>query len=719
MAAAAHANRAFARLARLVGVDPVLARTELLELMKIGLPISCMYILWMLLAVTTQIVVGHEGAASLASAALGSMYANAFGNSVCLGCASAMDTLLSQSIGAGNYTRVGHIMQRGALILLSLAVPVAFVWWNAAFVLRLLGQSDEVVVLTTQYIRLLIIGLPGSMLYECCRKVLQNLGIMAPLLAINLVALVVNAALCAFLVYGTSLGFLGAPIALSITHWGNVLLGVIYLRWHRPIHAYTLRILRRIPGSSRLTMRLEKALAGAPAGHDGKSASVDHVDLQQPTDACKPTECASVGQPSSAECAEGSDDGERLILADSLALGMQWQVNAIDMNVVSAVNAHPPHALPHHDGAEVSVVAEGAGTAFTRPAAHTETSAITATAEANASSSPPAEVISDADPAHVVELSDAVGDNSDGGKATCPSRIDTVGWIIPIKSEAIGPSGHGTEQQGNATVGSGSSGAEHAGEGKGTGPASMGIDDLIDVSLSDGFSVKAAFTGWGEFLRLGSASACMLVVEWGSYEASSIIAGLCSTVILAAHTVVATTASLSFMPVLGVGIAAGMRVGRAMGRGPEGVAAAKLTRRVLIIAAILYATLNACFILAVRAFWAHLFTDDTAVVSLVSSWLWILAIYTMADSLQCVFSGVLRGVGRPSIAATANVGAYIVVALPVGYVLAIKAGLGLPGIWMAFVMGVTLASIFLSAALGKLDWKKESIKAHTRATAGN
>lgn len=238
---------------------------------------------------------------------------------------------------------------------------------------------------------------------------------------------------------------------------------------------------------------------------------------------------------------------------------------------------------------------------------------------------------------------------------------------------------------------------------------------MIDATWT-GFTREEALAGWREFILLGIPSATMLLVEWGSFEAAAVISGLLGTTSLAAHTVIATTAGMSFMPCLGLSVAASIRIGQKMGERLPGDA--RLAYHTVMVAVVGYAAVNAAFIAAVRTVWGTLFTDDTAVLALLARWIPLLTVYTMFDALQCACSGVLRGVGRPALAAGANVAAYIVIGLPLSYALAIPGGVGLGGVWLGFVMAVAAAWVFLAAALKILNWDREAQKAHARAAQG-
>lgn len=67
-----------------------------------------------------------------------------------------------------------------------------------------------------------------------------------------------------------------------------------------------------------------------------------------------------------------------------------------------------------------------------------------------------------------------------------------------------------------------------------------------------------------------------------------------------------------------------------------------------------------------------------------------------------VAAGVLRGMGRPDGAALVNLLGYYVAALPLAYVLTFTQGRGLPGIWVALAIGLTLVALALVAWVARV-----------------
>jgi MATE family multidrug resistance protein len=69
-----------------------------------------------------------------------------------------------------------------------------------------------------------------------------------------------------------------------------------------------------------------------------------------------------------------------------------------------------------------------------------------------------------------------------------------------------------------------------------------------------------------EFLRLAAPTAFMMAVEFGTLQGLALIAGALSPATLAAHTALIATAFMLAMFPLAIGVAAGVRVGHAIGK---------------------------------------------------------------------------------------------------------------------------------------------------------
>jgi len=172
-----------------------------------------------------------------------------------------------------------------------------------------------------------------------------------------------------------------------------------------------------------------------------------------------------------------------------------------------------------------------------------------------------------------------------------------------------------------------------------------------------------------------------------------VLIGQIGVTALAGHQVAINLASLSFMVPLGISGAAATRVGNAIGRGDLSGA-----RRAAAASLILGAGTMSCFAvlfatLAVPL--GHLYTQDRAVIAMVAALLPIAAVFQVFDGIQVVSAGVLRGSADTTFPAVMALIGYWALALPVGWVLAFRAGFGARGLWWGFVVGLMAVAILL------------------------
>ena len=68
----------------------------------------------------------------------------------------------------------------------------------------------------------------------------------------------------------------------------------------------------------------------------------------------------------------------------------------------------------------------------------------------------------------------------------------------------------------------------------------------------------------------------------------------------------------------------------------------------------------------------------------------------ISDSLQAISAGLLRGVKDVKVPTVIVAIAYWVIGIPVGYYLAFHGGMKASGIWIGFILGLTVSAILLT-----------------------
>lgn len=203
-----------------------------------------------------------------------------------------------------------------------------------------------------------------------------------------------------------------------------------------------------------------------------------------------------------------------------------------------------------------------------------------------------------------------------------------------------------------------------------------------------------------EMLTLGLPASGMLLFETTAFGFSCVMIGWLGATPLAAHQIAITCASLAFMVPLGLSMATGMRVSRAVGAG-------ELARRrpivfgALGVGTALMAVFGAIFWLG-GGMVASWFVSDAAVIALAAQLLAVAALFQLADGVQVIGASCLRAIGDTKLPTLITFCAYWVVALPLGYALGIRGTLGGVGVWIGIAFGLGLAAVLLTWRFARL-----------------
>jgi len=197
-----------------------------------------------------------------------------------------------------------------------------------------------------------------------------------------------------------------------------------------------------------------------------------------------------------------------------------------------------------------------------------------------------------------------------------------------------------------------------------------------------------------DLLKLGWPVAGQHFCEVSAFTFAAIMMGWISADAIAAHQIAITCAAMTFMFVLGLGVAACIRVGHAYGAGQFG-----RMRRIGLgavgLAAGLMAGFGVLFLVAGRPI-AGLFITSPAVVDLTAQLLMVAAIFQIADGVQVTSISALRGLADVRVPALIAVLAYWVLAVPLGAVLAFRTHWGAVGIWVGLAGGLGVAAVGLT-----------------------
>ena len=196
-------------------------------------------------------------------------------------------------------------------------------------------------------------------------------------------------------------------------------------------------------------------------------------------------------------------------------------------------------------------------------------------------------------------------------------------------------------------------------------------------------------------LRLGLPVGFQQQLEAAAFGVIGLLMGSFGTVQVAAHQVAINLASLTFMVPLAVGAAAAVTVGHAVGAG-DMPAARRAAAAALLCGAGIMCVSAATFLLA-PALLARAYTTDAAVIALAATLIPIAGVFQVADGLQAVAAGVLRGAADTRAPLVLNLLGFWLVGMPVSLVLAYRTDAGPRGLWWGLVAGLGAVALLLLA----------------------
>jgi MATE family multidrug resistance protein len=209
-------------------------------------------------------------------------------------------------------------------------------------------------------------------------------------------------------------------------------------------------------------------------------------------------------------------------------------------------------------------------------------------------------------------------------------------------------------------------------------------------------------------LRIGMPLALAIGLETSCFTAMVAIGGWISSASLATMNYAINYTSFVYMLTIGVSTAAAVRVGNAVGReNPTDLRRAGWIAVGMELAVMLMvAAITATFVDRITA----LYSEDPAVVPLLTQALSITAVLLVVDGLQGVLMGALRGAGDGKWPTLIYGVSFWAVGVPVAYIWAYRLGVGVPALMLALI-------IALSIALIGLGWRFHYISKHRLMTA--
>ncbi|MFT3772580.1 MAG: MATE family efflux transporter [Minicystis sp.] len=207
-----------------------------------------------------------------------------------------------------------------------------------------------------------------------------------------------------------------------------------------------------------------------------------------------------------------------------------------------------------------------------------------------------------------------------------------------------------------------------------------------------------------KLMRVGVPMGLQILTEAGVFLLVGILMGRLGEDATSAHSVAMGLAAYTYMGVLGISSATAVRVGRAIGAGDVG--GPRRAGRVGLGLVVLYMCGCATAFIFFSRPLARIFTPDPTVQEIAAGLIQIAAAFQIADGIQGVSGGALRGAADTRFASWANVACHWGIGLPLAMLCGFALGYGAKGLWWGLSAGLVVVAAVLTTRFWRLSARK-------------
>src|SRR5689334_1521974 len=176
-------------------------RREFVPMLKIAIPVVMAELGWMTMGVVDTVMVGRLGPEAISAAGVGNSMHIAFaifGMATMLG----LDTLVSQAYGRKDIRDCHRWFFDGLTLAAMMAVPIMTLLIGVWYAIPVLRFHDAVRPLLESYFSVLMLSTPFLLAYSVCRRYLQAMHAVKPVMFALVTANLVNIAFNYSLIHG-------------------------------------------------------------------------------------------------------------------------------------------------------------------------------------------------------------------------------------------------------------------------------------------------------------------------------------------------------------------------------------------------------------------------------------------------------------------------------------------------------------------------------------
>ncbi|AGD98089.1 Multi antimicrobial extrusion protein [Blattabacterium sp. (Blatta orientalis) str. Tarazona] len=197
-----------------------------------------------------------------------------------------------------------------------------------------------------------------------------------------------------------------------------------------------------------------------------------------------------------------------------------------------------------------------------------------------------------------------------------------------------------------------------------------------------------------KILKIGIPSGLHMLFEMSAFSISSFITGKCGIKELAAHQIVISLVTSTFLLSTGFSVAATVRIGNQLAL-KNYSELRKIGWSVLFMEMTFMLVCSFFFILFRNHIPYIYIKNDHEVVGIAKKMIIIASIFQLFDGLQGIILGALRGIQDVKIPMWISFFSYWIIALPIAWIFSIYLKMGGKGVWMGLGIGLTISSMLL------------------------
>eukprot|EP01134_Creolimax_fragrantissima_P007562 CFRG7562T1 len=618
-----------------------------------GAPISLVLVFTIGINISTNLWLGNLGIDYLSSASLAVLVCNITGNCMMEGVSSALEALCSQAYGAKQFALMGVLTQRVILIQTLLAIPVGISWVFTEKVLLILGVDAHLACLAGAYARVLVVGIWPYATFEAIKRYLYAQSLSQPVSIASMVVGFLNPFLNLLMVKYLDLGYLGVAWSIVVGQWMILfIVGII--------------LMNNICGFASVGIeRTDSENLGSFTSVDSNSYIAGDLVSDSSTSV---------------------QDNNNIRLRSLIRSGRIHTKN----KVLSANDDHTDtdECVHEHCNGDDTITES----AVDMPVQNIRRPKV----RRHSSSSR----TSDHDHVHTsTEKAKLVRTFSE---SISEIRTEPV-YLDRIRAQFLGTRVLSYHFPNNPSV---------------TPVRALGLFCTDTTEYPPGIVDPLSFWPvlvWGELWKdwydivlLAVPAGLSILLEWVSFDSSTIMAAHLGKVPLAVHCVYLQIVAVWYIIPLGISTAYGALVGQAIGK-KEVERVRNLIHTSLVMVTICGALTSILWTLFGRYLWVAVWTQGEEVRKLALASFPVLIVYTTLDCLKCITIAILRGCGFNKASAAGGVVMSVAI-IPSTFILSHVAGMGIVGIWLGLSLAWALASVVLVIVLLRKDWEKEAGK---------